>query len=105
MIEGVDYCYIFSETDKETVHIKLISGKYDGVVFKYGKVGVVEQDDKAYLQFNYDVIESPYEGIDENTDFKNAIGDLLTELLTRQLSKEGSANEDRTDYFEEPDPQ
>jgi hypothetical protein len=105
MIEGVDYCYIFSEEDKQNVHIKLLSGKYEGVVYKYGKVGVVEEDDKAYLQFNYDVIESPIEGIEEDTNFKNAIGDLLTHLMMKQLNNEGSVDEDRTDYFEEPDSQ
>jgi hypothetical protein len=105
MIEGVDYCYIFPDNDKESVHIKLLCGEYEGVVYKYGKVGIVEENDKAYLQFNYDVIESPYEGIDEDTDFKNAIGDLLKHLMMRQLNNEGSVDENRTDYFEEPNSQ
>jgi len=105
MIEGVDYCYIFPDNDKESIHIRLLSGQYEGVVYKYGKVGVVEEDDKAYLQFNYDVIESSIEGIEEDTNFKNAIGDLLTHLMTKQLNNEGSVDEDRTDYFEEPDSQ
>jgi hypothetical protein len=105
MIEGVDYCYIFPDNDKESVHVKLLSGQYEGVVYKYGRVGVMEENDTAYLQFNYDVIESPIEGIDADENFKNAIGDLLKQLMMRQLNNEGSIDEDGTDYFEEPNSQ
>lgn len=105
MIEGVDYCYVFSEEDKKNVHIRLLSGKFQGVVYKYGKVGIKEENDHAYLQFNYDVIESPVEGIEDDLEFKNTIGDLLTNLLARQLKNEGNVDEDGTDYFEEPNSQ
>lgn len=105
MIEGIDYCYVFPDNDKQNVHIRLLSGKFKNTVYKYGKVGLKEENQQAYLQFNYDVIESPINKIENNEEFKNTIGDLLTELLARQLNNEGSTDEDRADYFEEPNPQ
>lgn len=102
---GIDYEYVISEDDKNSVHIKLNTGDYKDTVFRYGKVGIKEENDLAYLQFEYDVIESPIENLETNEDFKNYLGDLLTGIMIGNLGldDEGYYDENRTDDIEELD--
>ena len=102
MRETVDYEYVVDEKDKDSVHIKLLSGDYKDTVFKYGKVGVKEEGDKAYLQFNFDVIYSPIKKLDKKLEFRNYIGDLLSTIITKQLDVEETYyDENRTDDIKE----
>ena len=102
MREAVDYEYVIDEKDKSSVHIKLLTGEYKDTIFKYGKVGVKEEDDKAYLQFNYDVIQSPIKNLEKKLEFKNYIGDLLTIIITKQVDVEETYyDENRTDEIKE----
>jgi hypothetical protein len=102
---GVDYEYVVSEDDKNSVHIKLLTGDYKDTLFKYGKVGIQEENEVAYLQFEYNVIESPIKKLEKNEDFKNYLGDLLTSIMIGNLGleDEGYYDENRTDDFEESD--
>lgn len=103
-IQGVDYEYVVDDKDVNSVHIKLMTGDYSGTTFKYGKVGIEEKDGNAYLQFNYDVIQSPIKKIDKKLEFKNYIGDLLTHIISSQLDIEESyIDENGTSDTEESD--
>ena len=67
------------------------AGKYQGVVYEYGKVSVVENEEKteASLQFEFDVLDSnglPKEMFDD--DFYKVIGDVLQDILREQLDKD-----------------
>lgn len=104
MREAIDYEYVVDERDKSSVHIKLLTGEYKDTIFKYGKVGVKEEDDKAYLQFNFDVIQSPIKKLEKKLEFKNYIGDLLSTIITKQIDVEETYyDENRTDNTKESD--
>lgn len=102
--EGVDYEYVVNEKDKNSVHIQLNTGKYSGTTFKYGKVSIDEKDDKAYLQFGFNVIQSSIKKLDKQVDFKNYLGDLLTHIIAGNLDLDESYyDENRVDDSEESD--
>jgi hypothetical protein len=91
MIEGIDYCFIYPKTDKETVQVKLLDGDYKDTIFKYGKVKFEEKNDEMHLLFAYDVLESPVDKpkkLEKNEDFKNYIGNLLVELMSANMETE-----------------
>ena len=89
-VQGVDYEYVVDDKDINSVHIKLLTGEYSDTTFKYGKVGIEEKDGNAYLQFNFDVIQSPIKKLEKKIEFRNYIGDLLTTIITSQLDVEES---------------
>src|SRR5210317_442341 len=69
--------------------IKLLEGQYKGVIFKYGKVGFAKDekpDGTLPMKFDYDIIFNPHEetSIDKQ-DFIDYIGDILIELLEKQI--------------------
>lgn len=103
--EGVDFNYEIPETEDTTVGIKLLSGKYIDTVYQYGKVKFEEEKDGAiYLQFVYNVLETPLvkEELEKDMNFKNHIGDILVNIMSQNIDK-GIIDEVGTDYSEEPD--
>jgi hypothetical protein len=91
MTEGTDYCFIYPKDDQETVHVRLLDGKYKDTVFKYGKVKFEERQGNVYLLFAYDVLESPIDKpkkLEKDTDFKNYLGDLLVEIMSGNLEQD-----------------
>jgi len=45
------------KSDKDTVPIELLTGNYKGVIIRYTRVAIMEQEDQtARLQFDYDVL-------------------------------------------------
>jgi len=103
--EGVDFNYIISETEGTTVSIKLILGEYADIIYQYGKVKFEEEKDGAiYLQFVYNIIESPVEKkiLENDMGFRNHIGDILVSIMSQNMDK-GIIDEVGTDYSEESD--
>jgi hypothetical protein len=103
--EGVDFNYEIPETEETTVGIKLLSGQYIDTVYQYGKVKFEEEKDGAiYLQFVYNVLETPFvkEELETDMNFKNHIGDVLVSIMSNNIDK-GIIDEVGTDYSEEPD--
>lgn len=105
--EGVDFNYVIPETEDTTVGIKLLTGQYTDTVYQYGKVKFNEEKDGAiYLQFVYNILETPHdkEFLETDMDFKNHIGDILVSIMSENLDK-GIIDEAGTDYSEESDTQ
>ena len=67
------------------------AGFYQGVVYEYGKVSIVENEEKteASLQFYYNVLDS--NSLDReyfNDDFFQLLGDILQDLIDQQVNEE-----------------
>ena len=105
MIEGIDYCFIYPKDDKETAHIKILSGDYKDTLFKYGKVSFKEYTDGPHLLFAYYVLECPVmkpKLLEKDSDFKQYAGDLLVELMSANIDEE-IIDETRDNDTETPD--
>ena len=66
--------------------IKLTSSEYSGIIYTYGRVRLLEEDDQLRVQFEYDIQENPV-GVLEPSKFRNHRGDILIELLEENLLK------------------
>lgn len=81
--------YLFVQRDGDDYTcIKLMDDKYLNIVYKYGRVAFAKDekpDGTLPMKFDYDILKNPNE-IDTNTqEFINYIGDILVELLEKQL--------------------
>ena len=56
---------------------KIEEGNYKGVIYTYGKVSPIEEEEKLRLKFEYNVHENPSECDTNSDDFINVIGDIL----------------------------
>jgi len=85
----IDYRYV-TDKNQEMVHIIVVGGKYDGVVYKYGKVSVPEIDEEndegdLPFRFEYDIVDS--NGLPRSLfeiDFNEKIGDILVDIITNE---------------------
>jgi len=88
-----DYTFVQKEGDDFTC-LKLTSKKYDGIIYKYGNVGFgpkENEDGTLPLIFDYDIIRNTNNiDLGDEKDFVIHIGDILLELMEKQL-KDGTA--------------
>lgn len=57
--------------------IKLIDGPYAGIMYRYGRVNLIEEDDRLRVKFEYELDT----GARMDEAFEQYIGPILTELI------------------------
>ena len=81
--------YVFiTNKDQEMQCIGIREGKFEGVVYKYGKVSLGEEtkDGNLPFRFEYDILDNnmiPREEFDDDNVFK-LLGDILVDIIDRQ---------------------
>ena len=87
--------YSYMENPKSDLTGFLIrEGQYEGVMYTYGKVTPIEENDKLRLKFEYTVHENPND-VDTNTEeFINVMGDILA--IEVEKDNDGNGRENRT---------
>ena len=84
--------YIFVEVPGEDfTGLKLISGPYSHIVYKYGNVGFAPEseavDGQLPMKFDYTIIENKIQADTDSQEFINHIGDILVVLLDEKLKE------------------
>ena len=86
--------------------VMISDGKYEGLVYKYGKIDFHEsnENEDVTLSFEYDVLEPIDIDVEKLTgedyiEFKTAIGDILVELIEASIDY----HENRSDNTETSD--
>lgn len=79
-------------TGEHTVALKFLEGKYEGMVFSYGKVEFVEHgdEDAVTLKFDYEIHRhAPALDLDTTNaeEIEYVLGGFLQELIQEQLHK------------------
>ena len=91
--------YVFiTNKDEDMQCIGIRKGKFEGVVYKYGKVSLGEENKDGNLpfRFEYDILDNnmiPREEFDDDNFFK-LLGDILVDIIDRQENLNiGNAND------------
>ena len=84
--------YIFVEVPGEDfTGLKLISGPYSSIAYKYGNVGFAPEseaiDGALPMKFDYTIIENRIEADTDSQEFINHIGDILVILLDEKMKE------------------
>ena len=92
---GRSFIYVEAKNEDWTaIKLSEITGKYSKTIYKYGKVSIdeknVDEDGSLPLTFEYDVLSSdiPESELNEDSEFKNLIGNILMYILEEQLKKD-----------------
>jgi len=83
----------------EQAGFRIADGKYENVIYTYGKVKPIEEDDKLRLKFEYNVHENPNDVDTDSNEFINMIGDILTMEIDKE--KNDNSREDRENGSQE----
>ena len=76
---------------------KIEEGTYKDVIYTYGKVSPIEENEKLRLKFDYNVHENPNKCDTDSTDFINVMGDILAiEVEKDNNGNSGTNREDDT---------
>ena len=85
--------YVFVEKPGEDfTGLKLISGPFASIVYKYGNVGFRPESEAVNgalpMVFDYTVIENHIEADIDSQEFIDHIGDILVVLLDEQINQQ-----------------
>ena len=92
MVNIKDKYTFVSDSKNHWTCIGIKGGRYDGVVYKYGKVTLPEkenEDGTLPFQFEYDIVDS--NGLIRehfNEEFFTLIGDILVDIMDDQLKED-----------------
>ena len=75
--------YEFVDIGDDTTGVKIIKGKYKGMVWEYGKVSF-DEGENLNLQFDYTVLENPNK-IKKSDKLHTTMGDILVEIIKSDL--------------------
>jgi hypothetical protein len=89
-----DFVYL-EKPHEDFTALKLISGPFASIVYKYGNVGFAPEseavDGALPMRFDYTVIENGIEADTDSQEFINHIGDVLIVLLEEQLAEKNKS--------------
>lgn len=97
--EITDYIFVDDPTNDKIYAIRLVSGPYRETVYKYANIKINEDasNDLCTLSYAYSIISTHHktdkESLHSDTQFKNYIGDILSDILENQEYKIGSHGE------------
>ena len=81
--------YVFAQRDDDDYScIKIVEGQYQDIIYTYGHVKFAsEENDQGQLplKFDYDIKKNPNNVDTTSIDFRNYIGDILIEVVEKQL--------------------
>jgi len=81
------FSYIESPAHPDQTCIGINTGKFAGVVYKYGSITPIEENGGLTMQFEFDILENNSIPRDEFDDeFFKLIGDILMEILDEKLN-------------------
>lgn len=78
--------FVEHESVKDWQCIRIRKGPFSGLVYCYGRVGVVEQPEGAKLEFSFDMVENPRDVDLDSKRLHKLMGDILVFLLDEQLN-------------------
>ncbi len=97
--EVTDYIFVDDETNDKVYAIRLVSGPYINTIYKYANIKISEDEKKdvCTLSYAYNIISTPSgcnkETLHDDANFKNYIGDILSDILSNQEYKIGKHGE------------
>lgn len=83
MDNKINYEFLeYSGTDPtETCPIKIKGGEYDGVIFKYGKISLNEENDNLNINMEIEIVNAPENFNKEEQNFVNIVGDIFVQIV------------------------
>ena len=76
--------YLDKLSPVDTAVIEIQEGKYKGVQYFYQKVDLKDVENFK-LKFEYNIIEGKVNLPEDEKDFINTIGDILTEIVSQKI--------------------
>jgi hypothetical protein len=89
--EGVDYVFTEIQLDEWVNAVKLVTGPFSNVIYYYGGVKLIPQDDGSHrLAYQYTIWDSAghtKKELVESPVFTNRIGDVLVAIIADEQGK------------------
>ena len=85
--EGVHYELVPVQEDTNLWHVRILKGEFTETVIEFGTVKMsVDHDDEPYLKFDFSIIKSPDDSLDEdNISLQDYSAVILEDIMSRGI--------------------
>jgi hypothetical protein len=103
-VEGEDYGFVDTDGVDKVTSIRILKGKFEGVIYHYGTIEVVEEDPPR-IKFDY-FLDDPgkfeFKDLQSNKKFDTMMGDILVSIFDNNILKKKELDDEAgTDDTEE----
>lgn len=93
-----DYRFFDYDTgeDEKLTGIELLIKEYEGVLYHYGQVQLVDEGEFSRMKFNFTILhpgEHDIKVLEQDEKFVTIMGDILTELLMKKFEDESTGTD------------
>ena len=75
--------------------IQIMDGKYNGIVYRYGKISLKEtENEEINVTMEIDILKAPENFDQKENDFTNAVGQIFTKIVEEGVEQEPTDLED-----------
>tara|TARA_Y100001938_G_C8100778_1_gene441558 strand:+ start:6564 stop:6893 length:330 start_codon:yes stop_codon:yes gene_type:complete len=87
------YKYADYPKDSKWGALRILDGKYEGVIFKFGIVSLSDDENHCSVNFTYDILKNP-NYLPEDASMRSVMGEILVEILKKNYGGEYDDNDD-----------
>lgn len=82
MQEGIDYKFEVSHEKDDFYSVLLLTGEWEGVIFRINQISLEERSDELVLKYDYN-IEKGSKALEKDRGFSVMVGDIITNILNK----------------------
>lgn len=91
MVNSPKYKFV-PEADNDTLGncpIEITSGKFSGIIYRYGKIALKELDNgELNVTMDIEILKGPKNFDQQNKDFTNCVGEIFTDIVESGVEQE-----------------
>lgn len=97
MVKAPKFTYVpEASTDiNQNCPIKILEGKYNGIIYNYGKISLKETENgELDVTMDIEIIQAPKDFNQQDDEFTRAVGEIFTEIVESGVEQEPTDLED-----------
>jgi hypothetical protein len=67
--------------------IKILEGEYSGIVYRYGKISLKEENDNLNVTMDIEIIKSPDNFDSQDKSFTNVVGEIFSAIIVEKMAE------------------
>lgn len=76
------------DTDtNENCPVEILNGEFAGIIYRYGKISLKEENDNLHITMDIDIIKCPEEFNSSSPEFTNTAGEIFSKILEDNIGE------------------
>jgi hypothetical protein len=84
MVKVPEYKFVDEmSSDTDTCPIKILSGPFQGIIYRYGKISLKEENENVSVTMDITMISCPENFNQQDTEFTQTVGEIFVDIVEK----------------------